>query len=228
MKTRMLKKYVLIATLTISVLILGACSGDPVSDDEVSDISTSETADPGESVSEAETPDTDSGDENSPADESDAEPEDTSQPTDVTVTMDEFYGDTRYAMHLLGLKQYDELKGASFTDTPESGRKYLVLFLQIENRTEKEDYFNTELLEAKLDGEEIENTFLVNDPESYPTIFTSVPEESSISGFVVWKVPDEWQKLELTYRGWESQDHVIVHATLTPNEFKDPPMFEEN
>lgn len=216
MKSNTFKKYFFTGMLSIAMLTAAACGQNPAPD--------SATAEQNAADPEA----TDTTDTSQPNESNTAiEPEEPAIPSDVTVTMDEFYGDTRCAMHLLGLQEYEKLESEDFTDTPEEGFQYLVLFLQIENRTETEDYFNTELLEASLDGEEITNSFLVNEPENYSTIFTNIPAGNTVNGFIVWQVPKDWSTLALTYRGWEGSGGITVHALLTPDDLKTPPNIDE-
>lgn len=232
MKRNTFKKYFFTGVLSIVMLTAAACGKDQTTD-EPGTAATEQNATDNGTTTDAGTAQTDGAEngavqENPGVSEDTAAPEEPAAPSDVTVTMDEFYGDTRCAMHFLGLQEYEKLEGEDFTDTPEEGYRYLVLFLQIENRTESEDYFNTELLSAALDGEEITNSFLINAPESYSTIFTNIPAQSNANGFIVWQVPTDWQTLELTYRGWEGSGNIIVHAALTPEDMQAPPTLDEN
>ncbi|MFG6378169.1 MAG: hypothetical protein K1W19_07625, partial [Lachnospiraceae bacterium] len=43
------------------------------------------------------------------------------------------------------------------------GKKFLVLFLSITNNTSEDDYINYNYISAKVNGKDIEHTFLVND-----------------------------------------------------------------
>ena len=148
------------------------------------------------------------------------------EPENVTVSMDKFYGDTRCAIHLLGLQQYTSLESESYTDLPEDGKEFLVLFLQLENRMEKDDYFNVELLQATVDGQPLETAFLVNNPQSYTSIFNTIPAGETNAGFIVWQVPKDWKEMKLEYHGWKGLSNVIVHATLTPNDIVAPPTLD--
>lgn len=140
--------------------------------------------------------------------------------------MDNFYGDTYCAIHLLGLQQYPSLESENYTDVAEEGKEFLVLFLQLENRMEKDDYFNVEMFDAAVDGQRVETVFLVNNPQSYTSIFNTVPAGKTNAGFVVWQVPQNWETLKISYRGWEGLSNVIVNATLTPDDIKTPPDIE--
>ena len=55
-------------------------------------------------------------------------------------------GDTvsnnKWALTVQSAKVFDELKGDLTTETPDDGNVYLVLFCEVENKTDKDDYFN--------------------------------------------------------------------------------------
>ena len=112
----------------------------------------------------------------------------------IALSRKQAYVDSEREISILGLKEYKKLKGERFTDKAPKGKKYLVLFLKVKNCLTDKDYFNVNNLSAELDGKEIENTFLLNDPEGYPTIFSNIEPETSIGGFIVWEVPEDWKK----------------------------------
>lgn len=121
--------------------------------------------------------------------------------TEAVFSAEQAYSDANRAVTILGFKEYKKLKSGQFTDKAAKGKKYLVLFLKVTNYLSEKDYFNVNYLTAKLDGKKIENTFLLNAPEGYPTIFTHIEPSSSIGGFIVWEVPENWKKLEVSYTG---------------------------
>lgn len=127
---------------------------------------------------------------------------------EITVTSDEpmdYYG---WQISIDGLEEYTELAGDAYTDTPAEGDVYLVLYLKIKNSTGHADYFNYNSLTAQLDGNDTESTYLVNNPHQYSSLYTNLPEDEAIGGFLVWEAPTDWQELSVTYTGFESQDHV--------------------
>lgn len=136
--------------------------------------------------------------------------------------MKQGYGDANREIAVIGLKEYKQLKGKQYTDKAKKGKKYLVLFLKIHNRKNDKDYFHVDYLEASVDGKKIENTFLLNEPEGYQTIFTNISAETIQEGFIVWEVPEDWKKLEVTYNGWQGSDGVSLHAKFGKKDLKDP------
>jgi len=138
------------------------------------------------------------------------------------------YVDSEREISVLGLKEYKRLKGDNFTDKAPKGKKYLVLFLKVKNCLADKDYFNVNYLTAKLDGKEIENTFLLNEPEGYPTIFANIEPETSIGGFIVWEVPKNWKKLEVSYTGWQPGSGLTLECTLTKKDVKKPEKYNQN
>ena len=132
------------------------------------------------------------------------------------------FGDTKYYVECLGLKEYDQLESDAYTDKPADGNVFLVLFLNFENRTENEDYINPDSLKASVDGKEMEHTVLFNDPEGYTTLFTHVEPEDSMDGFVVWEVPKDWQKLDVDFDNWKYTDQVVLQASFTRDDLKAP------
>ena len=57
-----------------------------------------------------------------------------------------------WKIKLESAKMYDEISGEYCKDVPADGKKYLVLFFEVENVSNKDDYFNYLYLESYLDG----------------------------------------------------------------------------
>lgn len=146
----------------------------------------------------------------------------TPSPTAGTITLEQGYNDSDREISILGLKEYKKLKSEQYKDVAKKGKKFLVLFLEVRNRTDEKIYFNVNYLSAKVDGKKIENTILFNEPEGYPTIFSNIEADSYYGGFIVWEVPENWQKLEMTYEGWRDSDGLTLNSTLTKKNLKKP------
>ena len=154
---------------------------------------------------------------------------DTPEPKEPSVekmTADVGYADSEREVAVLGMKEYKKLKSKIYTDKPKKGKKFLVLFLKVRNRGYKDDYINVGNLKTELDGKGIETSVLVNQPENYPTLFQSVPSGTDISGFIVWEVPKKWNKLHISYSGWEYSSSVILDINLTRKNLADPPKYD--
>lgn len=143
-------------------------------------------------------------------------------PTAGTFTAERGYSDADREVSILGLKEYKKLKSDKYTDKANNGKKFLVLFLKVRNRTAEKVYFNVNYLSAKVDDKEIENTVLLNEPEGYPTIFSNIAPDSYYGGFIVWEVPENWKKLEVTYEGWRDSDGLTLSSTLTKKDLAAP------
>lgn len=165
---------------------------------------------------------------NSSKDDTDMEQEpieDDSKITEITVSANSGYADDKHEVTVLGLKSYKKLDDGTYKDKAVKNKKYLVLFLEIGNKMIDEDYINVNYLSAKVDGKEITNTVLFNEPEGFQTIFQHVGSQDSLRGFVVWEVPKDWKKIEIKYSGWEDSDNLNINCTFTPDDYFDPPQY---
>jgi len=146
----------------------------------------------------------------------------TPSPTTGVITTKQGYSDSEREVSILGLKEYKKLKSDKYTDKAKEGKKFLVLFLKVRNRTNEKIYFNVNYLSAKVDGKETENTVLFNEPEGYPTIFSNIAPDSYYGGFIVWEVPTGWNKLEITYEGWRDSNGLTLNSTLSKKDLSEP------
>ena len=146
----------------------------------------------------------------------------TPTPKSATVSRKKAYSDSERTVSILGLQEYKKIKTDKYTDKAPKGKKYLVLFLEVYNKGKEKDYSNVNYLTAKVDGKDIENTFLFNEPEGYPTIFANIAGGGTAEGFIVWEVPEKWKKLNVTYEGWRDIDGLTLDAKLTKKDLKKP------
>ena len=168
-----------------------------------------------------------SANEEETASDSPSKASETPAPTAGVITPEQGYSDSDREVSIVGLKEYKKIKTDKYTDTAGKGKKYLVLFLKVRNRTSEKVYFNVNYLSAKVDGKEIENTVLFNEPEGYPTIFSNIAADSYYGGFIVWEVPKGWKKMEVTYEGWRDSDGLTLNSTLTKEDLTKPEKYSE-
>lgn len=235
----MLKKVYLTLLVMLLCITIPGCGKSETPDSSVSpEPGSNPSIEQGNSNSNdaTESPETDAPSDKttSPENTGTPEPEQTPGKAKKTKTetailsLDQQYSDDSKTVKILGLKEYKKLESENYTDKAGKGKKFLVLFLSITNTASEEDYINYNYVSAKVDGKAIENTFLVNEPKSYPTIFTHVPSGSTIGGFIVWKVPEEWKKFEFVYDGWEGRDNISLKAKFTPDDLSDPLIYNAN
>lgn len=160
-----------------------------------------------------------------PDNEQTSEVTETIEPKAGQLSASQQYSDAYREVKFLGLKEYKKLKGDNYTDKAKKNKRFLVLFLSIRNTSNEKDYINPNYITAKIDGKEIEHTFLVNEPFSYPTIFTNIEPGRAIGGFIVWEVPKNWSKLEMEYSAWKNIDGLTLSAKFSPEDLSDPLMY---
>lgn len=227
------KLYLGILTLSLCVSIIGCGkidnnnSDNTNADKEISEKSpTNESADNNTDETPSESPGI--SETSSPEDVKTSEPLETPEPKTGKLSAKQQYSDASRVVKVLGLKEYNELKGDDYTDKPNKKKKFLVLFLSIRNTGSEEDYINPNYITAKVDGKQLEHTFLVNEPKNYPTLFTHIPAGGSIGGFVVWEVPQNWKKFEVEYSGWKDIDGLTIKANFTPKDLFNPLIYNNN
>lgn len=205
----MKKGYYLLSALLLASLLLSGCGniGSSSADKASKAVSEETNAEGSENMQEkvAETP----------------------APTTGSFSAKQSYSDGDREVKILGLKEYKKIKTDKFTDKPKKGKKFLVLFLSVRNQMSEGVYFHVDYLHARLDGKEISNTVLLNEPEGYTTMFTTIPAKSEQAGFIVWEVPSDWKKLKLTYEGWKGSNGLTLKGTLTPKDLSAPDALSE-
>lgn len=151
-------------------------------------------------------------------------PEDSSI-TQQTVTVDEPYSSSTAGVEILGFERYDSLEGKHLTDKPTEGNCYLVLFLSVKNYSFDNLYMNPDDLRTGVDGKAVSNTFLLNDPKGYSSIFDTISAGYEQQGFIVWEVPAEWRELSVQFRQWRYSEKVFLNMTFTPEDYLEAPSF---
>jgi len=151
--------------------------------------------------------------------------EEPKEPVEATISAKAGYGDAKRQINVIGFKTYKKLESEMYTDKAAKDKSYLVLFLEIYNKQNEKDYINVNYLSAKVDDTEITNTVLFNEPEGFQTIFQNIEPENTLSGFIVWEVPEDWKKVEIVYNGWKDSDNLSINCTFTPNDYFNPPKY---
>lgn len=146
-------------------------------------------------------------------------------PTTVSFSAANPYSDAERNYTILGLKEYSKIKTEKYLDKPKKGKKYLVLFLEIYNKNSETEYFNPYELCAQIDNKKIENSFLLNEPEGYATIFKNIESGERSAGFIVWEVPKNWKKLQVIYTGLTGKTGVTLKATFSKKDLKSPDQY---
>lgn len=209
------------ALLLCGALLLTGCSQTEVTNDDKANSakqdSTKQTA--SATIERQQNENTSQDDNGNSADASPA-------PTTAMLKPKKEYSDTRRTVSILGLQEYKKLETNAYTDKAAKGKVFLVLFLEIYNKGIKKEYFNVNYLTANVNGKELENTFLTNEPEGYPTIFANIEPEKTAEGFIVWEVPKDWKTLQIDYHGWRDSDGISLTCNLTKKDLRKPEKYE--
>ena len=116
-------------------------------------------------------------------------------------------------------KQYDEIQQSEYyTDKPEDGKKYLVLFFEIENISSEEQSINMFYHKAYLDDYEIDQKTLLANPEGYDMLSGDLAAGKKLKGYVCYEVAPDWQKLEFTYTDGISSNSEKYDFVVTPDD----------
>ena len=216
-----MKKIIYLLAVCMSMILVTGCNSNNTTDNIADDSSVQMVNDNTENAADSAEKDTA---EELPEQE---DPQETIEPVTAQLNMEEPFNNTRIKVACTGFAQYDELNGDSYCDVPKEGNVFVVMYFNIENYTRTGTYFSAESFRSSVDQTDITHTFLVNDPEGYPTIFKNIPAESGINGYIVWEVPENWKELSFTYTGWKESHAVILNGTFTPADLKTPTPYDQ-
>ncbi|GEM_PF-3514114 len=106
-----------------------------------------------------------------------------------------------WKISLLDAKTYNSIADDSgfHTDKPESGKEFLVLFMEAENISNEDDYFNVLNFKAYADDTSVKNTMIINDVDGYDSVSGDVAVGKKIKGYAVWEVKTGWNEFEVSY-----------------------------
>lgn len=221
-----------LALILCSTMLLTGCSQNSLPennapDPEMNHAQTNSTDDSPETAVD-DTPDETTEDTSSGADDMSNEisETDTREPETVSLVMNKMNGNEIISVTMTGLCQYDSLASDTYTDIPDDGNVFLVMFLQISNHDNGDDYINPEALSATVDGTEVTNCALFNQPESYEPIFNHISKGEERTGFIVWQIPSDWKVFQMKYDGWTDTCALTVTADVTPEMLCPPPVLD--
>lgn len=153
------------------------------------------------------------------------EPEDKQELTKASIDTQTGYADAKHQVNIIGFKSYKKLESKLYKDKAGKNKEFLVLFLEISNSQNDNDYINVNYLTAKVDGKKTENKVLFNDPEGFKTVFQNIGPGKTAKGFVAWEVPSNWKEIKVVYNGWKDSDNLSINCTLTPDDYFLPPKY---
>lgn len=138
-----------------------------------------------------------------------------------TITVESDYKSHEMDISILGAEVFKTQEGKLLKDQAPDGQEYLVIYLEINNKTLTDEYFNYNYVESNCDGKEIKTTYLLNDPKEYKPIFNTIPAEDITKGYLVYGVPEGWEKVEMTYTGWKDTKQLELVFSISADKLKD-------
>lgn len=116
-------------------------------------------------------------------------------------------------------KQYDEIKGDNeyISSKPADGKKYLVLFFEVENISNEEQNVNLFYSKAYVDDYDIDQAMLLAEPDGYSALSGDLKPGKKLKGYLAYEVDPDWKKLEVTYTDGIFSDGPEYNFEVTPD-----------
>lgn len=99
--------------------------------------------------------------------------------------------------------------------TAEEGQKFLALFFRFESLSATPIQYDPDALKGFVDGKEARPESLATTIGGYQILSDPVTDTVRLEGYLVWKVPDAWQKLQVSYTIDTSDS---FHFVVTPKD----------
>lgn len=106
----------------------------------------------------------------------------------------------KWSIALLYVKEYDSIDSEYYSDKPADGNKYLVLFFDVKNISDKNEYFNSLYFEGYADDYSVSSAIIMGDPDGMPDIGGDIDAGKMTKGVIVYEVPSDWKTFEISYK----------------------------
>lgn len=153
--------------------------------------------------------------------ESKSEPA-TEKPTEAkTAAIGDYVQSDTLKITLTGAKVYDEIVQNEYLKaTPADGKKYLVLFLEAENLSDKDQYVNMFYYDAYADSKSIKAETLLAKPEDEDMFAGDLAFGKKLSGYVAYEVSKDWKEFEFTYKDGALSDSTKFTFAFSAGDIK--------
>lgn len=119
---------------------------------------------------------------------------DSSKKTDIGTEI----SSDKWNVKLIDVKKYESV-GDIFTQSADDGKEFVIFYLEAENVSSADDYFNTLYFRSYVDGYITEQTLLLSDIDGYSSMSGDVAAGKKIKGYVAVQAPLGWKSIELIY-----------------------------
>lgn len=118
-------------------------------------------------------------------------------------------------------KTYDEIKQSDYySDKAGDGKEFLVLFFEVQNVSEEDEYLNMFYFEAYVDDYDVDMKTLLADPDGYSLLSGDIAKGKKMKGCVAYEVDKGWKKFELTYTDGILNNSPSYDFVVTPDDLK--------
>lgn len=125
----------------------------------------------------------------------------------------EIHSDT-WNVKLLDTKKYDEV-GETFTQKADDGKEFVIFYLEAENVSSEDDYFNMLYFRSYIDGYLADQTILLSDVDGYSSMSGNVASGKKIKGYIAVQAPLGWNSVELIYDDGMFIENKVAEFAIT-------------
>ena len=97
-------------------------------------------------------------------------------------------------------------------------KKYLVLFFDVENVSDEDQYVNMFYWDAYADDYEIDQETLIVKPDDYDMLSGDLAVGKKMKGYICYQVDKDWEKLEATYTDGILDSNDKYEFIVTPKD----------
>lgn len=123
------------------------------------------------------------------------------QKSNTVAGMGESIQDETWKITLNSAKIYDQIGDEYFANKPDEGKQFLVAFLEVENISSEDDYFNYLSIESYIDGYSDSINMLLTDVDGVGALVGDVAAGKKLKGYLAYQVSPEWKEVEFSYKG---------------------------
>ena len=125
----------------------------------------------------------------------------------------EIHSDT-WNVKLLDTKKYDTV-GETFTQKADDGKEFVIFYLEAENVSSEDDYFNMLYFRSYIDGYLADQTILLSDVDGYSSMSGNVASGKKIKGYIAVQAPMGWNSVELIYDDGMFIENKVAEFAIT-------------
>ncbi len=106
----------------------------------------------------------------------------------------------KWSIALLYAKEYDSIDSEYYSDKPSDGNKFLVLFFDVKNISDGNEYFNNFYFEGYADDYSVNSTLIMGNPDGMSGVGGDIDAGKMSKGIMVYEVPFDWKEFEISYK----------------------------